>query len=462
MTRTGAQPLHHVGHRHPRRPGSRPAGRRPRATSGAAGAFRYSRNCAILTCRRSPDAEATGAVWSSWNLRGDGEATGRPVCVTYWMNQLQNLDPAMPLFVTLNPTRARSRQCDLRDFAYEHPQCDGGRRSRRSGSSAGCRGARNTLFCGSYFGSGFHEDALVGAGRGGGSGGVRRGIRPWRRRRSPPENFRRPRNERVPRASTSAHVSACAPPAEAAPLTLWRVLAGSRPRRGSRRAPALPTFCPQPVQPVRFYRSRSRRRRGRCRYGVGRAARCAEAGIASAGRAHHAALLPARPRLRLQPAVTVCFCHGARRRAAGAALRGPQHLRRAPRLRAPRRRGVGRHASTVARQALLRLAVHAAAGRHQYRFRTPRRGAAAASEFSRRRRRAASLRRASAAAAPPSTTARWLQRCVRYPLMTLKVIGRHPLGSRPAVAKGRSDCRPAAVTRLPVTVVGQRIPGHHA
>ena len=27
------------------------------------------------------------------------------VCVTYWMNALQTLDPRVPLFVTLNPCR---------------------------------------------------------------------------------------------------------------------------------------------------------------------------------------------------------------------------------------------------------------------------------------------------------------------------------------------------------------------
>ena len=32
----------------------------------------------------------------------------RPLCVTYWMNRLQELDPAHPLFVTLNPTRELS------------------------------------------------------------------------------------------------------------------------------------------------------------------------------------------------------------------------------------------------------------------------------------------------------------------------------------------------------------------
>ena len=52
-------------------------------------------------------------AWASWNcLRGDrlgipaDEAANRSVCVTYWVNLLQNLAPGTKdLFVTLNPPR---------------------------------------------------------------------------------------------------------------------------------------------------------------------------------------------------------------------------------------------------------------------------------------------------------------------------------------------------------------------
>lgn len=39
-------------------------------------------------------------AWASWNvLKQEGE----DICLTYWMNRLQGIDPARPLFVTLNP-----------------------------------------------------------------------------------------------------------------------------------------------------------------------------------------------------------------------------------------------------------------------------------------------------------------------------------------------------------------------
>ena len=76
------------------------------------GAFRYTDNLAVLHSDTSADAEARARL-VGWNYVGEASDTGeRPLCVTYWMNRLQNLDPAHPLFVTLNPTRdhrARAR-----------------------------------------------------------------------------------------------------------------------------------------------------------------------------------------------------------------------------------------------------------------------------------------------------------------------------------------------------------------
>ena len=98
-------------------------------------------------------------VWSSWNYvtedsRGDGKAS-----VTYWMNRLQNLPEAPPVFVSVNPGRlpdtGRAHAC----FTFEHPIYDSGAiRAQRHLHEI--QGARDTYFCGSYCGYGFHEDAL--------------------------------------------------------------------------------------------------------------------------------------------------------------------------------------------------------------------------------------------------------------------------------------------------------------
>ena len=123
------------------------------------GAFPYARNRAVL--HQDPALmPRRRAVWSSWNyLRGKDSGGNDAVCVTYWMNRLQNLDARAPLFVTLNPHREIAPATVLRTFDYDHPTFDlaAGRAQR---SLWNLQGARNTWFCGSYFGAGFHEDAL--------------------------------------------------------------------------------------------------------------------------------------------------------------------------------------------------------------------------------------------------------------------------------------------------------------
>ena len=75
------------------------------------------------------------------------------------MNRLQNLDTSVPLFVTLNPRTPPAAEKTLRTFFYEHPLYDGAA-IRAQAELHRLQGRRDTWFCGSYFGAGFHEDAL--------------------------------------------------------------------------------------------------------------------------------------------------------------------------------------------------------------------------------------------------------------------------------------------------------------
>lgn len=123
------------------------------------GAFSYTRNRAVLHSDPSLMPKRR-RVWSSWNYlsRSGGDETSR-VSVTYWMNRLQDLDHRVPLFVTLNPHREPADGSVVREFEYDHPSYDlGAVESQRSLWQL--QGARSTWFCGSYFGAGFHEDAL--------------------------------------------------------------------------------------------------------------------------------------------------------------------------------------------------------------------------------------------------------------------------------------------------------------
>ncbi len=127
------------------------------------GAFKYSRNTAFLHDDKTLMPKRT-RVWSSWNYLSDhrsGEtAATAGVCVSYWMNRLQGIDPRVPLFVTLNPNRPPAAGKVLRTFEYHHPMYDAAA-IRAQGELHRLQGERNTWYCGSYFGAGFHEDALA-------------------------------------------------------------------------------------------------------------------------------------------------------------------------------------------------------------------------------------------------------------------------------------------------------------
>jgi predicted NAD/FAD-binding protein len=127
------------------------------AESARLGAFRYERNTAVLHSDAS-FMPRRRAAWSAWNYLGEsGSVHG--LCVTYWMNRLQNLTTDRPLFVTLNPSRPPALDSLLHTEIYEHPIFDAAALAAQHGLWS-LQGQNNTWFCGSYFGSGFHEDGL--------------------------------------------------------------------------------------------------------------------------------------------------------------------------------------------------------------------------------------------------------------------------------------------------------------
>ncbi len=123
------------------------------------GGWRYTANRAVLheDPRLMPRRRR---VWSSWNFidAGQGER-GEALTVTYWMNRLQPIGRERQYFVTLNPPVGREPRNSLAAFDYTHPYFDVAalKAQRRLWS---LQGRRHTWFCGSYFGHGFHEDAL--------------------------------------------------------------------------------------------------------------------------------------------------------------------------------------------------------------------------------------------------------------------------------------------------------------
>jgi uncharacterized protein len=146
-----------------------------RAERQLLGAFRYSRNLAVLHTDRGLMPKRR-AVWASWNFIASRPGMHEGPCITYWMNNLQQLKTERQIFVTLNPPRP-PRHDTLHDVeTYNHPVFDAQAISAQRNLWQ-LQGVRNTWFCGAYFGAGFHEDGLqAGLAVAEQLGGVRR---PW-------------------------------------------------------------------------------------------------------------------------------------------------------------------------------------------------------------------------------------------------------------------------------------------
>ncbi|MCX7204906.1 MAG: FAD-dependent oxidoreductase [Proteobacteria bacterium] len=123
-------------------------------------AVRYQPNTAYLHLdeRQLPQNKK---VWSAWNYLGGAAVDGqRPVCVSYLLNQLQNLPFEHPVIVTLNPFN--KPDLVIAQFEYQHPILD------QAAIEAQLRlpqlqGRNRTWFAGAWTGYGFHEDGLKSA-----------------------------------------------------------------------------------------------------------------------------------------------------------------------------------------------------------------------------------------------------------------------------------------------------------
>ena len=93
-------------------------------------------------------------VWSAWNFQ---RIEGNRTCLTYHMNRLQGLQTRQQYFVSLNPPW--DPEGIIREFNYTHPMYTRESLARRPRLQE-LNGRRNTWFVGSYFGNGFHEDAV--------------------------------------------------------------------------------------------------------------------------------------------------------------------------------------------------------------------------------------------------------------------------------------------------------------
>ena len=97
-------------------------------------------------------------TWCSWNSsikKNEIEKNS----ITYWLNLLQNLKCEENIFLTLNPYFAIDEKKVLKKVKFTHPYFDQSALNFQN-QLINLQNKRNMLFCGSYFGYGFHEDGI--------------------------------------------------------------------------------------------------------------------------------------------------------------------------------------------------------------------------------------------------------------------------------------------------------------
>ncbi len=116
--------------------------------------FSYRENLAILHTDENIMPKNKD-IWSSWNSFVDKNNTSKN-SLSYWLNLLQNLKNEKNIFLTLNPIKKISEDKILKKINFTHPYYD----QKALNNLKNIQNIENILFCGSYFGYGFHEDGI--------------------------------------------------------------------------------------------------------------------------------------------------------------------------------------------------------------------------------------------------------------------------------------------------------------
>jgi len=119
--------------------------------------FKYRGNTAVIHFDESIMPKNKKA-WCSWNSSMSADNIEK-TSVTYWLNQLQNLKIEKNIFLTINPFREISAEKTFKKVTFTHPYFDLDALSNQSNLHK-IQNKKNILFCGSYFGYGFHEDGI--------------------------------------------------------------------------------------------------------------------------------------------------------------------------------------------------------------------------------------------------------------------------------------------------------------
>ena len=96
--------------------------------------------------------------WSSWNSSMNASNVEKN-SITYWLNLLQNIKNKENIFLTLNPYFDIQEDKIIKKIKFTHPYFDQNAIDNQKKLNT-LQNKNNILFCGSYFGNGFHEDGI--------------------------------------------------------------------------------------------------------------------------------------------------------------------------------------------------------------------------------------------------------------------------------------------------------------
>jgi len=118
------------------------------------GGFKYKKNLAIIHSDEvvMPQKKFN---WSAWNT----SISKKNSSVTYWLNLLQNFKINKNIFLTLNPFEQINKDKIIKKVEFTHPYYDHNTLKNQKNLHL-IQNKKNILFCGSYFGYGFHEDGI--------------------------------------------------------------------------------------------------------------------------------------------------------------------------------------------------------------------------------------------------------------------------------------------------------------
>jgi len=119
--------------------------------------FSYKENLAIIHIDENVMPKNKN-VWASWNScvnKKNLEINS----LTYWLNILQNLKCDQNIFLTLNPSIEIPENKILKKVKFTHPYFNQTALDYQKKLDV-LQNKKNILFCGSYFGYGFHEDGI--------------------------------------------------------------------------------------------------------------------------------------------------------------------------------------------------------------------------------------------------------------------------------------------------------------